>query len=163
VETDVVPTFKYRLYFDSGNFVEGVKFKADSGIYVINYPLQHIKNGKQKNSETQRRFKRLTRIFRRIRYKMIDEKILVGDKITSFLMECLVWNVPNDILNENETWNDRLKQAIISLYGCTTEDEKCKAWGEVSEVLYLFHPGRKWTRADVNSYLVAMWSYLEYK
>ncbi len=162
VDTDVVPTFTYRSYSEYGGYAEGVRFLSDSYKRIDNFPLQHIENGIRKNSETLKRFKRLTRIYRRIRYKMIDDGVAVSDNITSFLLECLVWNVPNPILNNNYTWTDRLKQSIIYLYENTNEQEKCKGWGEVSEKLYLFHSGRKWNHSDVNSYLTQMWNYLEY-
>jgi hypothetical protein len=162
VETDVVPTFNYRRFSADGSYVEGAKFITDRGVPVVNYPLQHIANGKSKNSSTQKRFKRLTRIYRRVRYNMIDDGVNVSANITSFLLECLVWNVPNNILNQTYTWTDRLKGSIVYLYENTKEIETCKEWGEVSELLYLFRPIRKWTHSDVNNYLVQMWNYLEY-
>ncbi len=161
-ETDVVPTFTYKRYSSGGSYVEGVEFKSDQGKYIKNFPLQHIDNGKRKNANTQRRFKRLTRIYRRIRYTMIDDGIDVSNSITSFLVECLVWNVPNRVFNDNYTWTARFKQSIVYLYENTTEHEKCKEWGEVSELLYLFHSERKWTYKDVNNYLIQMWNYLEF-
>lgn len=162
VEADVVPTFKYNRHDDNGGKAIGTKFITDEGYPVINYPLQHIENGKLKNSQTQRRFKRLTRIFKRLRYKMIEDKIPVSDNITSFLIECLLWNVPNKVFNDYDTWTERLKQSIIFLYNKTKEDKDCKEWGEVSELLYLFHSGRKWSREDVNSFLLQAWKYLEF-
>lgn len=162
VDTDVVPTFRYKYFYSSGGNKEGVKLIADSGKSVVNYPLQHIDNGTIKNSETSKRFKRLTRIYRRVRYKMLDDNIAVSDNITSFLLECLVWNVPNYIFNGNQTWTDRLKSSIGHLYANTKEQEKCKDWTEVSKELYLFHSGRKWSHSDVNNFLIQMWNYLEY-
>lgn len=161
VEIDVVPTFKYRYFFETGGYREGVKFFSNKGPEIRNYPLQHIDNGKIKNAATQKRFKRLTRIFRKVRYKMIDDGVYVSDNITSFLLECLVWNVPNNILNDNDTWTKRLKEAIRHLYHATKTDDTCKDWVEVSKCLYLFI-GRKWSRQDVNAYLLKMWHYLEF-
>lgn len=162
VETDVVPTWNYRRYNKSGSYVLGAKLRADSGEYVVNYPKQHIENGKQKNAETNRRFKRLTRISRKLRYKMINDGIPVSDSITSFLLECLVWNVPNSILNDNNTWQERLKDSIVYLYQHTKDEDKCDEWGEVSELLYLFRGNRKWSKNDVNQFLVDAWNYLGY-
>lgn len=162
VEADVVPTFEYFRHDNNGGKAIGTKFITDSGASVINYPLQHIENGKTKNSETQKRFKRLTRIFKRIRYKMIEDGESVSDNITSFLIECLLWNVPNHVFNNNETWTERLKQAIVFIYNNTKEDKDCKEWGEVSELLYLFHGGRKWSRKDVNDFMIHIWQYLEF-
>ena len=161
VEADVVPTLEYFRHDENGGKAIGTKFITDEGYPVINYPLQHIENGKQKNSETQKRFKRLTRIFKRIRYKMIDDGVPVSDNITSFLIECLLWNVPNQIYNNNETWTKRLRQAIIFLFNNTKTDEECKKWGEVSELLYLIRPSRKWSREDINKFLLDVWRYLE--
>ncbi len=161
VETDVVPTWNYRRYSKDGSYILGAKFISDTSDSVVNYPLQHIENGKSKNSNTSRRFKRLTRIFRKLRYKMTDDGEAVNENITSFLLECLVWNVPNNIFNDYNNWPDRLKYSIIELYNKTKEESTCKEWGEVSELLYLFHSGRKWSREDVNNYLVKLWNYLE--
>jgi len=162
VETDVVPTLKLIRHDDNGSKHIGVRFISDEKQPITSYPLQHIENAKVKNAGTQKRYKRLTRIFRRIRYKMIEDNISVSNNMTSFLLECLLWNVPNNIFNGNDTWMERARQAIIYLYQNTSEDAKCKDWGEVSELLYLF-VGRKWSRDDVNTFLVQMWNYLEFK
>jgi hypothetical protein len=160
IETDVVPTWNFRQYYDNGTYTLGTKFKTDKGIWVINYPKQHIENGITKNTNTDRRFKRLTRLHRKLRYKMIEDGEAVSGNITSFLIECLTWNVPNNIINTSNNWTDRLKQSIIFLYENTKTDEACKEWGEVSEILYLF-VGRKWSRVDVNNYMIQLWNYLE--
>ena len=161
VVTDVVPTFKYMRHDSVTSKVEGTKFIADSGKSIINYPIQHIQNGKNKNANTAKSFKRLTRIHKRLRYKMIDDKIKVSENITSFLLECLMWNLPNTIYNNNHTWTEIIKQSIIYLYEQTKEESTCKEWGEVSELLYLFI-GRKWSVKDVNDYLILTWEYLEF-
>ncbi|CAI8246012.1 MAG: Uncharacterised protein [Cryomorphaceae bacterium] len=162
VETDVVPTWNYRLYSENGNYELGSKFITDSNRWVINYPKQHIENGIDKNKKTSRRFKRLTRLHKKIRYEMIDDGLTVNSNIKSFLLECLVWNVPNNIFDDYDTWNERLKQSIIYLYQNTKEQEKCNEWEEVSELLYLIRDSRKWTRKDINDYLLQLWGYLEY-
>jgi tRNA nucleotidyltransferase (CCA-adding enzyme) len=161
VETDVVPTWEHRRYRKNGLEVKGVKFFSDEYDQIINYPEQHIANGKVKNNDTKKRFKRLTRIHRKLRYKMIDDGVNVNDNVTSFLLECLVWNVPNTIFNDYGTWTERLKESIRYIYQKTREEKDCKEWGEVSELLYLF-AGRKWSISDVNSYMIQAWNYLEY-
>ena len=161
IETDVVPTWNFRRYSKDGKYVLGAKFWSDKGKPTVNYPKQHIENGVNKNSNTYRRFKRLTRLHRKLRYKMIDDGESVSDNITSFLLECLVWNVPNRIMNDNDSWTDRLKKSIVYIYEQTKDEETCKEWGEVSELLYLF-VGRKWTFKDVNAYMVLLWNHLEY-
>lgn len=166
VEADAVPAFQYRNYKyigsnDPEKFVEGIKFHAaNTKEQVINYPKIHFKNGLDKNYKTQRRYKRLVRIFKRIRYKMIDEGEPVNKGITSFLIECLLWNTPNSIFNDYDTWAERIKQAITYLYNKTKNENDCKDWVEVSEMLYLFHSGRKWNVKMINDFLNQMWNYL---
>ncbi len=168
VEADAVPSFQYRNYkyknsSDPEKFIEGIKFyAANTNEQVINYPKIHIENGKKKNKDTQRRYKRLVRIFKRIRYKMIDDGEPVNKGITSFLIECLLWNTPNSIFNDYDTWTERLKQAIIHLYNKTEDEKNCKKWGEVSEMFYLFHSERKWNVKMTNDFLKQMWNYLEF-
>lgn len=160
VKTDVVPTFKYNRHDSDGITHIGTKFISDTSNAIVNFPKQHIANGKTKNANTLKRFKRLTRIYRQIRYKMIEDGLTVNPNITSFLLECLVWNVPNSVLNDNTTWSDRLRQSIVYLYNKTKDAGECEKWGEVSELLYLF-VDRKWSREDVKNYLVQMWNYLQ--
>ena len=162
VKADVVPTFELRRFDDAveGHVIKGVKYISGKSEQIENYPLQHIANGKVKNANTQKRFKRVVRIFKKVRYKMIDDGIRVSSHITSFLLECLVWNVPDYVFNNNENWTKRVKDAIIYIYGQTENEVKCKEWGEVSELLYLFRGNRKWTVKDVNDYMIQMWSYM---
>ncbi len=162
VETDVVPSWEYRNYWADKSYYKGVYIRADSDIVIKSYPLKHIENGKLKNSQTFKRYKRLTRIFKKLRYKMIDDGVNISSNITSFLLECLIWNVPNEIFNNNLSWETRLRGAIVHLYQATEQDTTCKSWGEVSEYLYLFHSGRKWSRQDVNTYLLQLWRYLQF-
>ena len=167
LHADVVPAFQYRNYSqefknNADDFIEGIKFFTTDSKVIINYPKIHLKNGITKNDNTQRRFKRTVRLFKRIKNKMIEDGLPVSDNIRSFLLESLLWNVPNNIFNNENSWNNILRSTIISLYNSTKTEEGCKSWGEVSEQFYLFHSGRKWNREDTNAFLVQMWNYLEY-
>lgn len=93
---------------------------------------------------------------------MIDDRENISQNISSFLLECLVWNIPDHIINNSNSWTDRLKGSIVYLYDKTKEEKDYKDWGEVSELLYLFRASRKWTSDEVNSFLAELWRYLEY-
>jgi len=163
VDTDVVPTWNFKRFDKNADYILGARFFSDLGKTITNYPKQHIQKGKEKNKETSRKFKRLTRLHRKLRYKMKEENIEVNENITSFLLECLVWNVPNKIINDNDKWNDLLRKSIFYIYDKTNKEEDCTEWGEVSELLYLFRSSRKWSYSDVNEYMKQLWNYLEYK
>ena len=162
VQADVVPTFKLNHHFENSSIRVGSKFICDLGQEHQNYGLQHIEEGKKKNAATGKKFKRTTRIFKNIRYKMIEDGILVNPKITSFLIESSIWNVPNEVFNNNVTWLETVRQCIIYLYNHLEDESLVKDWTEVSKCLYLF-PGRKWSIADLKQFLFDMWNYLEFK
>ena len=168
VQADVVPAFQYRNYKyeknnNIDNFIEGIKFFSSDNTPITNYPKVHVENGITKNNNTQRSYKRTVRLYKRVRNKMIEDGITVSGNIRSFLIEGLLWNVPNNIFTSANTWNETLRETIIVLYNSTKTEEGCKEWGEVSEHFYLFHTHRKWNREDTNAFLVQMWNYLEYK
>lgn len=167
VNADVVPAFQYRDFkiinsTDPTKYVEGIKYFAKDGSEVINYPKDHIGNGKQKNNNTNYEYKKLVRIMKHIRNDMVDDGKVDGDKITSFLIECLAWNVPNDTITGSNTWEETVQNAISHLWNAI-KDDKHKEWGEVSERLYLFHSGRKWTAEGAKDFLYDMYKYLEFK
>lgn len=79
------------------------------------------------------------------------------------MLECLVWNCPNTVFVNYDTWTQRVKEAIIFLYNKTKDETNaCNEWGEVSDLLYLFHGGRKWSKQDANTHLLKMWNYMGY-
>ena len=167
VNADVVPAFQYRdyKYINSINpqkYIEGIKYLSSNGEEVINYPKDHVENGKQKNIDTNHEYKKLVRIMKHIRNEMIGEGIVSGDIITSFLIECLVWNLPNNIITGNKTWTATVQDAIVYLWNKINDNQHTE-WGEVSERLYLFHPSRKWTADGTKTFLYAMYNYLQFK
>lgn len=167
VNADVVPAFEYRDYkaansTDPARYYAGIKFFDSYENPVINYPKIHIQNGKNKNVNTGYEYKKLVRIMKNVRLNMLEDGWIDKDKITSFLTECLVWNVPNTTVTQGYSWSDKLLNAIAYLWG-EIKDGKHKEWGGgLSERLYLFHQGRKCTAEDAKSYLYDMYQYLEF-
>lgn len=166
VNADVVVALMLKNYkaigsADPQKYIEGTRFFGTDGIMVTNYPKVHIANGIKKNNDTNHRYKYLVRMFKKIRNNMVDDAVVDGDKISSFLTECLVWNVPNKIIMGYDTWTETIRQSIIYLYNAIKNDEH-KKWCEVSERLYLFHSGRKWTDREAQAFMKSMWNYLGY-
>jgi len=164
VEADVVPFFEHRRYAKDGTFISGVELKPDNGVpaSIINWPEQHYKNGVNKNNETNRRFKSLVRIFKSLCNEMNDNGVPEAKNIPGFLIECLIWNVPNKYFGAS-TYTEDVRNCIIFLYNNTDADDKCKEWGEVSELKYLFRPTQKWTRTQSNNFILSTWNYIGFK
>jgi hypothetical protein len=166
-DIDVVPTWRYRRYVSPYNnsFVEGVKLVSDTNEVVLNFPKQHLLNGRQHNVDTYKRYKKLVRITKRIHINMENDGYYKNQNITSFLLESMVYLLPNRfyrLYTDSFDWNDVLKDAIVFWYNATKDDNDAwKKWTEVSELLLLM-TGHKWTRSDVNVFTYKMWYYLEF-
>ncbi|PPA87640.1 nucleotidyltransferase [Brevibacillus laterosporus] len=159
VVADVVPCFEHRRYSQDGTYIKGTEFiTRHTNQHVINFPEQHYSNGLRKNNETSRRYKKVVRIFKRLRYNLLEKGYSV-ENVSSFLVESLIWNVPNNNFN-SATLTEDVKQCFDYLITQTSDYEKCKKWGEVSELLYLFHNGRKYTCSDAHRFLVDGYAYL---
>jgi hypothetical protein len=142
--------------------VSGTELHPDDGGRIINWPRQNYKNGVEKNEATSRRFKAVTRIMKNLRNEMVEKGDASAEPIPSYLIECLVWNVPNPNLGQN-TYVSDVRNAIAHLWNETRSDESCKEWGEVNELKYLFRQGQPWTRDKVNAFLQAAWDYIGFQ
>ena len=163
VDADVVPCFEYRRYCGpaaSPKVIYGTQLNPDNGGEIINWPRQNYQNGVDKNEATNRAFKGVVRIFKRLRNEMVDKNIDAAKPIPSYLIECLIWNVRNEEL-ANDTWKADVRAAIVHLWNNTKSDEQCKEWREVNEHKYLFRDHQPWTRQAANDFLLAAWKYLE--
>lgn len=166
VDADVVPCFTHRRYqfAQNGNYyyISGNEFWSDDGKRVINWPDQHYENGVKKNKATGNRFKYITRAIKRLKYEMVDNGVKIADKIPSFLIECFIWNVPNEGFGHDQYIND-VRYALAHLCNNTRNDSDCKEWGEVSELKYLFGTWQPWTRQQANEFLNAAWYYIGFE
>ncbi len=102
VDADVVPAYRFRDYradylLIESNYVGGIEIRPDSGGRIINYPEQHIKNGKIKNVHTNLYFKKHVRILKKMKYLMQDNNYSSANYVSSFGLESLFWNIPNDV------------------------------------------------------------------
>ncbi|MFS0751742.1 nucleotidyltransferase [Oceanobacillus sp. 1P07AA] len=159
VDADAVPCLEHRRYDSNGNFITGTAFiPKDNSNIVENYPVQHYENGKNKNVATSKRYKKVVRIIKRIRYSMAQVKD-EHTNISSFLIECLIWNVPNNYFGHNLLADDVLA-CFNYLIDNTAKHEQCKDWGEVSDLLYLFHSGRKYTVYETRKFLIDAKNYM---
>ena len=120
-DADAVPCLRYRDYRndyrkDADNYVPGIVITSDKGETIINYPEQHIKNGKEKNVATSYYYKKMVRIIKKIRYIMIEQNICAEDGVSSFGLESLLWNIPDDIFKKYTTYRYEFDEIVKYLY-----------------------------------------------
>lgn len=160
VDADVVPTFEHRRYSIHGGsytYLSGAELIPDGGSRIINWPHQNYANGTSKNTLTGTRFKKLVRVLKRLRDEMVVEGNVFAKPIPSYLIECLVWNAPNSAF-VGDSYAENLRSILLHLYASTQTDPACSEWCEVNELKYLFRGNQPWTRADVNTFVVAAWN-----
>jgi predicted nucleotidyltransferase len=165
LDADVVPCFEHRRYLgtpQSNSYLSGTEFVPDNGGRIINWPRQNYRNGVDKNDATGRRFKAVVRILKRLRNEMVANGYKVAEPIPSYLVECLVWNVPNEGF-EHDQYRPDVRYALAHLWNQTRSDDTCSEWGEINELKYLFRPRQPWSRDQVNSFLEAAWNYIGFE
>jgi hypothetical protein len=162
VEADVAPFFDHRRYSEKDCYLEGVEMLTRAGRRIINWPDHHYNNGVAKNDRTGRSFKGCVRILKTLRYAMIEDNIGSAKDATSFLMECLIWNVPDEDV-ARWTWEDRLRACLAHLYNNTRNFEDCREWGEVSELIYLFQGGQPWSWQSAHQFISDCWDYVGFE
>jgi len=108
------------------------------------------------------RFKGVTRILKELRFEMVDAGIAAARPLPSYLVECLVFNAPTSDFGHSFVYDD-VREVIASVYNATKTDERCREWGEVNELKYLFRPTQPWTREQANAFLLAAWRHVGFK
>jgi hypothetical protein len=162
LDADVVPCVEHRTWTSRGNYWKGIRLRDDSNprAEIDNYPEQHLERGIAKNDRTNRRYKRVVRILKRLENKMVDDGVI--DPVASFLIESAIWNVPDLKLTGPDTWTGRVRNALAHLFNGTLTDEcYCSdEWMEANGIKYLFHLNQAWKFADAHRFDDAAWDYI---
>lgn len=157
IDADVVPAFEHRRYTsqNSSHYHEGIELrhKNNPSISVKNWPDHNYNNALSKHGDTYRRYRKMVRILKRMREAMKENGITSAEHAYSFLIESLLWNVPNEYFG-NSDYEDDLQGVIEYLRFHLADQEKVKEWGEVNELKYLFNSQQKWTRTQAYNFIV---------
>ena len=164
VEADVAAFFEHRRYSSTTSYRSGVEMRPDSlkPSIIRNWPEQHYQNGVGKNTGTNRRYKRMVRILKSLSNEMSLNGIELAKNIPSFLIECLVWNTPNENF-AHSTYKPIARSVLAHLFNNTMKDDSCSEWGEVSELKYLFRGSQPWTRQGAHQFISGAWDYIGFK
>jgi len=72
-------------------------FLPDEHRWVVSYPHQHYERGLRKEEATNNRYKRVIRMFKATRNYLVENNLIQGDTAPSYFIECLLFNVPNEM------------------------------------------------------------------
>ncbi len=164
VEADVAAFFEHRRYTSATHYLSGVEMIPDDypPPMIRNWPEQHYENGVNKNTNTNRRYKRVVRILKSLSNEMSSNGIQSAEDAPSFLIECLVWNTPNQSF-QYSTFKPMVRAVLAHLFNNTMNDTDCGEWGEVSELKYLFRDSQPWTRQGAHQFISDAWDYIGYE
>ena len=161
VDADVVPLFVHRRYNSRtiSDYNEGAALRAENGSVIKNWPKQDYDNGVRKNRNTGERYKAMIRVLKHIRNAMKTSGYSEANNIPSFLIECLLWNVPDSYFNSN-LYSKDLVSILHYLLQQLPNIDNCKEWGEVNELKYLFRISQPWTRDQAYSFISGCRKYI---
>jgi hypothetical protein len=159
---DVVPCWLYRRYDaiagGRASFHEGSRVFPRSGGHKDNYPKIQVTKGTAKNERTGRRYKRMVRALKKLQTHLVESGKL-GNELASYLIECLVYTVPDSNFNTASYLGD-MQNVLATIYNATLADGNIDEWLHVHELVYLFGPHEKWTPREVQALAGAAWNEL---
>lgn len=121
VDSDAVPAYRYRdyrndYYNNPDNCVNGIEIRSDSGLIIRNYPEQHIVNGRKKNVTTNHYYKKCVRIIKKMKEGMKENNIGSANNVSSFALESLLWNVPDDCFTKYTSLKYNFQEVVDFLH-----------------------------------------------
>jgi hypothetical protein len=137
-KADVIVALQHRRYlafqsFSEQSYVEGIEFWTVSGVQIINYPMQHSQNLTDKHKLTNEWLKPVIRIFKNMRGKLIEKRLIHPDTAPSYYIEGLLYNVPADQFGT--TYTNSVVNSINWVWGADRSKFLC-----VNKQYFLCHP-----------------------
>ncbi|MBL8725278.1 MAG: nucleotidyltransferase [Planctomycetes bacterium] len=173
---DATPFLRHREYTGQRNldgtwhYFEGVETRAVNAPdrRIINWHQDHYDHGVAKNKATNRRYKRIARILKKLREDMMAsgtvEAKVAAQPMASFLLECVSFNAADPCFNKVEgTYYEDVKAVICDLWNASTSDAAAASLVEVNRRKALFGAHQSWTRAQVHEFLYRVWNHVGFK
>jgi hypothetical protein len=113
---DVIVCCSYRDYYQRRIVAEGITFwNRQNYAQIVNYPKLHKANGATKNDYIGN-YKQVVRLFKNARHYMIEGDETLKKKFSSYFVECLLYNVPNQYF-----FGSSLQQVFLKILGYLTD------------------------------------------
>ncbi len=128
---------------------DGIAFcRQPDSKWVINYPKQHFDNGCAKNLRTNGDYKKTVRVFKNIRCRAIDLRLLDSKVAPSYFIECLLWNVPDYLFSG--TYQERM----IGILDFILKADRSRFFCQNN--LHLLFSWDQWDEGSMGAYLGAL-------
>jgi hypothetical protein len=154
-DADVAVCANFRRYYKfvsaaNESYAEGICFFTPDGTRVENFPKQHSANCTTKHQGTNQWFKPTVRIFKNMRNRMIQDKIIKDGLAPSYYLEGMLYNVPDDKFGKS--YSDTVSNCINWLWTATRNDLVC-----ANGMFFLLRDGSQvmWSPANFEEFLKA--------
>ena len=158
VDVDVVPCFihkrfyKYISKFDN-KYDEWIEFYSDKWESIVSFPKTHKKNGETKNQSTDGVYKDMVRIMKNSKKYLVDNWKMDEKFISSFMIECCIRNVSNNIFSW-ASYKNIVNNVMGNIYSDMQNLKQCENYREVCGLFPLFWWNRnKNTPQEVMNFL----------
>ncbi len=141
-------------------FVDGVAMPSKDDGLTIYYPYQEEKNYHIANVKTDYRFNSIVRVFKHLA-DWISRKEGHSSMIHSYLITCLIYNVPNVIIKRMSGYDDAILEIVDYLYDVLTTD-LYKEMYEINDIKLLFSSKQIWSRENALNFVVKAKKYVKY-
>jgi len=162
ITADVIPCFQHKRYITlTAVEAEGIQFYTDQLEKIISFPNQHYENGVAKTNNTGRMYKRTVRILKVLRNMLIAEGKITENLVSSFFIECLVYNVPNISFMTGE-YKQTLKNVISKIQTDMETSSTAEKYVEVSGLKWLFGENPKRPPSNASEFVNKCWRVAEF-
>lgn len=158
---DVVPTLRYRRYWDRSppDYTKGIVFWSQEGVRVENFPKWHRIQGTQKNNRTNGRYKPTIRLFKNLRDALVEVETIIKDDASSYYIECLLSNISDQIISKPDQRN-RVETILDQLEEDAAEDFLDYTMQHGMKPLFGDHP-TQWNSEDAYAFIDAARKFYE--
>ncbi len=155
LDADVIPCFEMHRYDTPDSHVIGQRLFPKSGGKIDNFPQQNYDNGVAKNTLTSRRYKQIVRCVKKLEAEMFEEGRLPRE-YPGYLIECLVYNVPN-VKFGNSTLSADMRAVFDYLWDATNTQAEAEKLQEVNELLMIFRGRPDRIPANAHAFIDTAW------
>lgn len=155
MHADVIPCFEHHRMRTPNEIAHvGVSFFPLSGNRIDSFPEQHQERGANKNVQTNRTYKQIVRIIKNLKAKMEEDGDATATPMSSFFIECLIYNVPDRFFNGSD-FRSVTREVIAKIWNDMQKPEVAKTYEEVSGLYYLFRD--RYTPKQAEDFMYAAW------
>jgi hypothetical protein len=155
LDADVVPCIQMWRYDAPYDYRVGHRLFPKSGGSIDNYPDYNLANGRAKNNATGGRYKDMVRAIKRLETEMLEDGTLARE-YPGYLVECLVYNVPDELLGASTLYDD-LVEVFNFLWEGLRDPDVYGAWVEVNGLRFIFYPGSPHSQDFAFSFIDTAW------